>query len=423
MQSGDTSQPATYVTDRKRRTRPWRGVLVALVVLIALGSLAVWLRNGIGQVTLDLEDVKLGVLERAAFTPETIVNGSVVSETAIAVAALESGVIDTLHVQNGAQVSQGDPVATLSNPTLQKQVSDESVRLSRDIVSIEGQVTDMERRVVEAERLLRDVQFRLRQAESELSRNQVLEERGFASPASMDRLRDEVAYYSGEERAVLARLRTAEENARVRIARLNAIREDLERLSALGLRRLDNLILTAPTDGQVVGLQVRTGEPVQNGSVVFRVSRGTADQIVARVFESLAGQIQPGAQARLLGEEARLRVDIVAPEAENGGVGVRLAFETAAPSSLRAGQVVQLAIQSGVTREALLAPPGDLVGPEYLWIINASRTRARAVPVRLGQRSDKWVEVLSGLEPGETILVSAPRSLDNLSEIRLRSGR
>jgi len=417
------SDKIAFVTDRQRRSWPWRLILIITGLVLAAVAGSVWMLNGAGRVTLHLDEVETGTLQTGAFTPEILINGTVVSETTVAVTALEGGAIAILHVRNGADVQAGAPIVSLSNPNLEREVSDDQIRLTRDIVSIESQITEMERQIVDAERAVRDTRFQLRQAESQLLRNQILEERGFASPAMMERLRHEVAYYLGEEQAALVRLETAQQTAETRVVRLEAMRDTLEALNASSRERLDNLTLRAPLDGQVAGLQARAGEPVQVGDVVFRISRGTADQISASVFESLARQIEPGARARLMDHSASVYVDLIEPEAENGAVGLRLAFESAPPTHLRPGQVVQLAVEAGETRDALLAPYGELVGPEHIWVVNAAGTRARAVAVQLGQRSSDHVEVLSDLEPGATIILNAPRPLDNLSDVQLRQAQ
>lgn len=415
----DQRAPALHEQDRVRRTIP-RAVWAGLVVVAVLASGAAAWGGGAFDVRLAAGSVVITQVERAAFAPTISATGQVVSETSLSVTAAEGGNVATLVRRNGEQVEAGEVIVELRNPALERDVGNELSRIQRDITALEAQLTELDRRVSEAERTLRARAFDYQQARNELDRNTVLEERGFASPARMTRLRDEAAFHERELAIATRQLADARTETGERRIRLNEAIEALTGLRDQTMARLDALAVRAPASGTISGLTLSAGAPVTAGAVMLRLSGGDVDAIDARVFDTVAGRVVEGASAQLSeAPDARLQVTAIDPEIREGVVRMRLDFDGPAPDGLRAGQSVQVSIAAGPEREAVLAPFGELVGPDTAWVLDPGGRIARPVPVRLGDRAGGEVEILAGLEPGQRVLVSAPRPLDGLARVRI----
>lgn len=370
---------------------------------------------------LDADRVVLGRAESELFAPEITVPGEVVDTTTTAMPSPENGSVSEIYFRNGDQVASGEIIVELSNPALEREVADNLVRLSRDSLTIEAQIAELNRRVADARSQLREASFRKRQAMVELERNLVLEERGFASPARMERLRGEVAFFTEEELDAREVLQNAQSDADQRSERLNAAQARLERLSQSIADRLEGLSIRAPVDGWISGLVLNVGEPVSAGEVLFTITRGRPDRITAQVIESAAHDLSVGLNARLRAPHSgELRIEAIDPQARDGIVDVRLEFVSAVPEDLRSGQMVQIAIETDEPRRAVTVPFGELVGPGTVWVYNEQNERATPRPVRLGRRAGPRIEVRDGLSGDETILVSTPRPIEGFRSVRIR---
>lgn len=410
-------------TDRETRTFP-RAIVAIIAVggLVLAGAVIIW-RSGLFVATLDADRVVLGQARSELFAPEVTVPGVVIDIATTALPSPESGSISEIHFRNGDAVTSGDVVLSLRNPALEREVADSLVRLARDSLAIEAQIADLNRRVSDARSQLREISFRKHQAETELERNLVLEQRGFASPARMAGLRDEVAFYAAEELDANNVLNAAQLDADRRSERLNAAQARLEGLSQSIADRLEGLTIRAPGDGQISGLELSVGEPVLAGDVLFILTEGRPDRVAAQVMESAVHTLTVGLNARLREPHSgELRIEAIDPQARDGSVDVRLVFASAVPDNLRSGQMVQIAIETEEPRMAITVPFGELIGPDTIWVYNDQSGEATPRPVRLGRRAGSRIEVADGLSGDETILVSAPRPIDGLSSVRI-SGR
>lgn len=200
-------------TDRQTRAFPWALVASAAVAgLVFVAAFIVW-RSGAFVPTLDADRVVLGEARNERFAPEITVPGVVIDMTTTALPSPEDGSVSEIHFRNGDHVTEGEVVLELRNPALEREIADNLVRLGRDSLAIEAQIADLDRRVADARSHLREVSFRKRQAAIELERNLVLEQRGFASPARMERLRSEVEFYTAAERDAEEALQSAQDDA------------------------------------------------------------------------------------------------------------------------------------------------------------------------------------------------------------------
>jgi HlyD family secretion protein len=70
----------------------------------------------------------------------------------------------------------------------------------------------------------------------------------------------------------------------------------------------------------------------------------------------------------------------------------------------------------GATRPAIVLPNGPFMqasGGTWVFVVGPGSNRAERRTIRLGRRNPQFVEVLSGLRPGERVITS---SYDGLAE-------
>jgi len=204
------------------------------------------------------------------------------------------------------------------------------------------------------------------------------------------------------------------------------------RLRALGLTPADidarpagdgvpRITLRAPIDGVVAEVGVREGERVMAGQMLFRIN-GTAQ------IWMLADLPQQQADPGLVGRPAEVRIDAVPGETFDGTVEALLADLDAGTRTQRARIVLDDPdgrLAAGMFAEARLQPtPGaarPLVPSEALIlsgdtarvIVRTADGRFEPVEVEPGRRAGGQVEVLSGLEGGEQVVVSGQFLIDS----------
>lgn len=224
-------------------------------------------------------------------------------------------------------------------------------------------------------------------ARADQARFQVLFDRGFLSQARMDQV-------NAEARAAEAQLRVARSQGGA-----------LSEASAQGR-------VLAPADGRVTRASIPQGAVVMPGEVVVAIATG-ARVLRLELPEGQAQFIREGQDVRILGAgdgvEARtVRVRQVYPAIENGRVVADLDAQSLEGEFV--GARVRVLISAG-EREAIVIPARYIqtrYGVDYVRLaraqgalIDAPVQRGSAVPT---EAMADGVEILSGLEPGDTIV-------------------
>ena len=138
--------------------------------------------------------------------------------------------------------------------------------------------------------------------------------------------------------------------------------------------------------------------------------------------EYYLGRVQPGepAIAELDGTDAPLTVSRVLPQVTDGRFRVELVFKGPTPPGLRRGEGADLRITLGDTRRALVVPNAGWLeggGGGSLFVLSADGRRADRRPVSVGRRNPEQVEITSGLQAGERVVVSSYAGFDKLTHL------
>ncbi len=181
----------------------------------------------------------------------------------------------------------------------------------------------------------------------------------------------------------------------------------------------------AESDGVIVHLGVREGIYVTPATEVMSVARLDRVWVIAEVFERQAAWVSPGQKAvveldYLPGKTFAGTVDYVYPELDpkTRTLRVRLRFDNAG-EELRPNMFSRVVIEAegfgrvvNVPREAVIRG-----GSVDRVVVALGDGRFRAQPVRLGIESGDRIAIRSGLEAGETIVVSGQFLIDSESNI------
>lgn len=172
---------------------------------------------------------------------------------------------------------------------------------------------------------------------------------------------------------------------------------------------LEYATLRSPIDGTVVDKRVSTGDTVSPGQVVVTVLDPSRMQMVASVRESLSRVLTVGSRVSVkvdaLDHACTGTVSEIVPEAESASRTFQVKVTGPCPEGVYAGMFGRLSIPVGEEKTLLI--PRDAVrtiGQVECVDVAVNGVRERRA-VRLGRSVDGRVEVLSGLVPGEKVVI------------------
>ena len=392
----------------------WRRRAVMLAVAAVAAALLVWrMLPAAGSTDIAAADIETGQVERAPFADYLPVRATVAPRVTTLVGVLSGGQVEKLLVQDGAAVTEGQPLATLANPTLKLDVLTREAQIASQLGSVAGENLGIERNRLDRAGQIAQANYDLIKARRELSIRQQLHDKGFVSDAGIKSFAEEAAYQ--EKR--LAQLRSGgAAEARITAtqgARLDDTRGRLENNLAAVRAGLDALVIRAPSTGRLTNFTIQPGQTLKPGDPAGQVDSEGSWKLTADVDEYYLGRVAVGQRART-GDGAPLTVSKVLPAVKDGRFRVELIFDRAAPAGLNRGQTLDIRITLGSTAPALVAPVGGWLeagGGASAFVLDGDGAHARRRMVKTGRRNPEQVEILSGLKTGDRIVTSNTASV------------
>jgi membrane fusion protein, multidrug efflux system len=260
----------------------------------------------------------------------------------------QGGVIARILVEEGAAVRQGQPLAVLDDAEWRLQARQSAARAQA--------------------------------ARDALERGLALQERGLLANQEVERLRSDAEVASAD--------------------------------AALADLRVQNATIASPLAGIVTHRNVERGQQVGTNMAAFTVADlsrleadvGVPDREAARVTVGQPVRIRSEGQgAFVMGRVARVR-PVVDPG--SGTVQVTVEVDAQQLGGLRAGQFVNVEIVTQVLAERLALPrTAVLVDGPTPRVFRVSGGMAEEVPVEVGGSHGERVEIRSGVQRGDTIIV------------------
>lgn len=245
----------------------------------------------------------------------------------------------------------------------------------------------------------------------EAERTRTLFAKGTVTRAALDRA-------ELDERARTADLTSAEFAARVATHQLREAQAALGRYTAD--KPADAWMVTSPIEGQVLAILQKSEGIVQAGAPLLELGDPKALEIVADVLTRDAVAISPSARSEVVdwgGPTLDARVRLVEPsgftrmsalgvEEQRVNVVLDLMSPYANWSKLGDGYRASVRIETYRAEGVLAVPQSALFRNNTVWATYVVREgRAALQPVEIGHRDKASVEVVSGLQEGDQVIV------------------
>jgi len=174
---------------------------------------------------------------------------------------------------------------------------------------------------------------------------------------------------------------------------------------------LDYATVVSPFSGIVIDKAVQTGDTVSPGQTLLNLYDPTHMQLVANVRESLAMKLKVGqqlpAELESLGLKCFATVSEVVPKADASSRSFEVKVTGPCPQGVYSGMFGRLMLP--LEDEQLLLVPKNAVQRvgqlTYVQVANQESLVRRSV--QLGRTFEEQIEILSGLQAGEQVLLPA----------------
>ncbi len=230
----------------------------------------------------------------------------------------------------------------------------------------------------------------------------------------------------GDAQAGMQRLA---ESSLARLANWDIPDEEVKALARSGETRR-TLTLRAPASGIVLEKKALQGMRFMPGEMLYQIADLSAVWIIADVFEQDVGLVRVGSRAKLTvnaypGRTFEGRVTYVYPTLKPETRTIPIRIEIANPGGLlKPAMFAEVELPVGTAAKALTVPVSAVIdsGTRRLLFVQKAAGRFEPREVRVGARSDAFIEILDGVKDGEEVVVAANFLIDAESNLRAAIG-
>jgi HlyD family secretion protein len=411
--------------EKKRFTSKKIAIIAGILLFISLLIYVIFSSMGGSKLNVEMERISINAATTGVFQENIPVNGIILPITTIYLDALEGGRVEEKFVEDGAVMKKGDPILRLSNTDLelslvnqetsvynlltQMQISQNAARTNT--INRVNQFTDVENGLVEAKRLY--------------DLNKGLVEKGVI--ARQEFVKAENDYNYQKERMRLSKQILKQDSISVKQEGSQAQSSYARTRSALELmrRKVADLIVRAPVDGQLTSLDAEIGQSKNKGERLgqidvlsgFKVRADIDEHYISRIYNGQTGTFD------FDGKSYTLEIKKVFTQVTNGRFQVDMQFTQEVPKGIRRGQTLQIRLALSQEKQALLIPKGGFfqqTGGNWIFRVSEDGSTAYKVDIRLGSQNTEYYEVLSGLEPGDKVITSSYDNYGDVQELVLK---
>ncbi|WP_369934280.1 efflux RND transporter periplasmic adaptor subunit [Xanthomonas tesorieronis] len=393
------------------RSAAWRRwfwpALIALAVLLGIAFAARgWIA---GSRSFDAQRVRIATVSRGDLVRDISADGRLIAANSPTLYAISGGTV-TLKVVAGDVVKQGQELAEIDSPELRSKLAQEEATLAG--LEAEAGRADLDAVLARANasKLVDQAQIERQAASRDLERYQRGYDGGAVPQVELAKAQDtlkkaDIAMSHAQKDSGLQTQGAGLDarNKRLLAERQRAVVTEVK-------RQVDLLTLRSPFDGQVGQVQVSQHTNVAANAPVLSVVDLSKFELEIKVPESFARDLAIGMPAQLTsgaGEPFAGAISAVSPEVVNGEVNARIRFTDKQPPGLRQSQRMSARVLLDTRKNVLKVERGPFVeqsGGRYAYVMDGNSAIRR--PVELGVTSLGEVEVRSGLQPGDRVVVS-----------------
>lgn len=402
----------------------WRVIFLIIGVVLLLSVLVYLLSRTSGEtLSVSQESIQISSVSYGEFEDRIPIRARLTPLITVFLDTTDGGRVEEVFVQNGDILEAGDPILRLSNPSLQLALIAREADVAEQQNSLASLSLDLQRNQLERRRQLTDISYNITRLERQISLRKPLAPDA-VSQEEIDNLQDELAYNKDllkltEEARVTDALLQQQQAAQTQSS-LDRLEQNL----AVTRENLESLNVSAPIDGQLTAFSSVVGQSLSQGERIGRVDSPDRFKLVAEIDEFYLNRIDLGQRASVTADGSMHEAELVNiyPEVLNGRFQVDFKFDGEQPEDVRRGQTLQAQLTLGDATSSLLLPSGAFYqdsGGSWVFVVSENGQVAIRRPVRLGRRNDLFIEILDGLQEGETVVTSGYASYADIERLNI----
>lgn len=415
--------------DRKIERKYWdrkRIITVSsIAAVILLITFAVYFTSGKSRLNVEAERITISEVTKGSFQENIPVNGVVMPVTTIYLDAIEGGRVEEKFVEDGAMVRKGQPILRLSNTDLELSLANQETAVFEVLTQMQNTKNNAVQNTIQQLNQKAEVDNALTEAERIYNLNKHLYAEKVIGLQEFKASENNYNYQLSRKKLNTQTLKQDEVSNNQQIGQMGASYARMQNALQLMRRKVGDLVVRAPVDGQLTSLDAEIGQSKNRGERLGQIDILSGYKVRVDVDEHYISRVMIGqvGEASIAGKNYKLRIRKVYTQVINGRFQVDMEFADAIPGGIRRGQTIQIRLALSDETQAVLVAKGGFfqtTGGNWIFKLNNDGSKAYKVNIQLGRQNPEYYEVIEGLQPGDKVVTSSYENYGEMQELVLK---
>ncbi|HKO44407.1 MAG TPA: HlyD family efflux transporter periplasmic adaptor subunit [Pyrinomonadaceae bacterium] len=400
-------------------------------LLIAVGVLAITgITFGLSKLkpaapTLERSTAVIGTVKRGQMIREVRGVGTLVPQLTRWVPAPADGRVEKILIQPGVEVGADTVIFELSNPQLQQEAIDAEFQMRAAEADKENLKVRLQSDTLTQQSTIASIKAEYSQAKMQLDTDEVLGKQGLVPNILLKVARVRVQDLADRLKVEQDRLAMAARSTKAQINSQDARINQLRALSTLRRQQANALLVRAGTSGVLQEVSVQVGQQVNPGVNMARVADPASLKAELRIAETQIKDVRIGQKVSVDTRNGIIEAQVsrIDPAAREGTFTVDAQLIGTLPASARPDLSVDGTIELERLDNVLhMGRPAFGQGQQTVGIFRLTPDGSEAVrtTVSLGRQSVSTIEIVSGLNEGDQVILSDTSAMDDYERILIR---
>lgn len=413
------------VIEKKKWNKKKILTIVGVAALVGLIVTSYLLTSGKSRLNVDTSRITVSEVTKGPFQEFVPVNGIVLPVTTIYLDALEGGRVEEKYVEDGAMMKKDQPILRLANTDLELNLANQETQVYDVLTQMQNTRNNADQNTIGKLNQMADVDNASIEAERVYKLNKSLYEQNAIGSQEFKASENNYNYQQKRKKLTQETLEKDIASGKLQVSQAGQSYSRMQNALALMRKKVGDLIVRAPVDGQLTSLDAEIGQSKNKGERLgqidvtsgFKVRVDIDEHYISRVFIGLMGKFT------LAGKDYKLKIKKVYTQVTNSRFQVDMEFDGVAPEGIRRGQTLQIRLALSDETQAILIPTGGFfqqTGGNWIYKLNESGTVAYKTDIQLNRQSPDFYEVISGLKPGDKVVTSSYENYGTMQELILK---
>jgi HlyD family secretion protein len=376
---------------------------------------------GLQQEIEDPIAVNVAKVEKSTVESLNILNGKVKPAQEVSIVSKVPGKVDKINFEVGDKVNKGDVLFTIDDSDLRLQFNQTDAALALAKSGAQQTVSSLKAALVAAETSVNNARLNL-------ERMQQLYDAGAVSKQALESAETglkvaEEQYNSAKTSYDLAQKGNSASGG---IASTEAQIKQAQAAYDIAKSQLENASVESPISGVVATRDIDIGEMVGSGMPAMTVIDISTVTIDINVPESIVNKIHVNDTVDVVVQAVsdnpvQGRIVSISPSADQRTMSYPVKIKVSNEDGLlKGGMFAEIKLKADKAEDVIAVPVSSVVdesGKKFVYVVNGDKAEKREITI--GFSNDASVQVLSGLNEGETIVVKGQNQLTDGAKITI----